>query len=124
MKERIEKIKDHLKEYRAVYISGAVGIVIGGVGVYILTKKGGSNQITDSYKLQWKPTTTNNVTTILMRLGHPGNMVRCIETGEVFASQNRAAKVMGIKASNLCSHLNGRHPHAGGYHFERIGEAS
>lgn len=66
---------------------------------------------------------TNVVVTELERHGHPGYLVRCEETGGVFASQNRAAEACGISPANLSQHLNGKYESAGGLHFERLGEA-
>lgn len=47
-----------------------------------------------------------------------------IETGEVFASQGRAADLMDIDRSNLSQHLKGRVDSVGGYTFEKLGEAA
>ena len=58
----------------------------------------------------------------LARRGHPGNVIKCVETGEVFASQNRAAAAYGISAKALRNSLRGLKETAGGYHFEFVGE--
>ena len=58
----------------------------------------------------------------LARRGHPGNVIKCVETGEVFASQNRAAAAYGISAKALRNSLRGLKDTAGGYHFEFVGE--
>lgn len=79
--------------------------------------------ITDSYNLKFKSPTINEVTTILARRGHPGNLLRCNETGEVFASQGRAADLMGLSRGRLSQHVNGKLDDVGGYTFEKIGEA-
>ncbi len=49
-----------------------------------------------------------------------GFMTRCVETGEVFSSQIRAAIAYDISPTSLSNHLNGRTPHVNGYTFERI----
>ena len=46
-----------------------------------------------------------------------GKPVICIETGETFRSQAEAANWAGIAACTLNSHLNGRAPSAGKYHW-------
>jgi len=66
---------------------------------------------------------SNTVITELSRRGHPGFILKCNETGEVFASIARAADVMGLNRPNVVSHLKGRVPHVGGYTFEMLGEA-
>jgi hypothetical protein len=66
----------------------------------------------------------NIIVTDLSRRGHPGNLVLCNETGEVFASQNRAAQAMGINASELSKNIRGLVSDAGGFTFTKLGEAS
>jgi hypothetical protein len=121
MKETISKIKIHVRENKTVYITGisclSVGVLVTLVGTKQLV-------VVDSFKFQWKTTTLNEITTVLARRGHPGNIVRCIETGETFASINRTANAMGLNRGNLSAHLSGHIPHVKGYHFEKLGEAA
>lgn len=65
-----------------------------------------------------------NYNEILSRRGHPGNAVKCEETGEIFASQNRAAEANKISPSRLASHLAGNLENVGGLHFTKLGEMS
>lgn len=117
MKEKIEKVKAHLKEHKVAYIAGGVGVAAGVVVTLAL-----KSDIKVTGIIIGKNNTLNQ-TTLLVRRGHPGNVIRCIQTGEVFASQGRAAEAMGISPSNLSQHLNGKYAHAGGYTFENLGEA-
>lgn len=77
--------------------------------------------IVDAFNLKVNSPTTNEVTTILTRRGHPGNMIKCLETGEVFASQNRAANAMSLNPSEVSKVVRGLKDSAGGYHFENLG---
>ena len=52
--------------------------------------------------------------------GHPGFITRCIDTGEVFSSQKKAADAFGIPEGVLSGHLNGKFDEANGLHFERV----
>ena len=65
---------------------------------------------------------TQNVVTVIERegRGHPGYLVRCLETGRVFPSQDAAARSIGAYPSILSSHLQGKHSDVFGLHFERI----
>lgn len=121
---RIQDTKQHIHENYKVYIAAGVGLVVGAAAVYLA----GENQsvTVDSWKIElfkWKSPTTNNVETVLIRRGHPGNVIRCNETGELFASQNRAAQVMNVDPSRLSRHLNGLIDNAGGYTFTNLGDA-
>lgn len=49
--------------------------------------------------------------------------VRCIETGQIFESQNAVAEFLGQKSvSNISNCLSGKQKTCGGYHWERIGD--
>jgi hypothetical protein len=106
-----ESIKGHFQRNGKLYI----GLGAGALAVVMLTNR-------DSVRV-YVLGHHNTVTTILERRGHPGFMVRCKETGEVWASQNRAAACMNISESELSKHLNGLTNHVKGKTFERLGEA-
>lgn len=66
-------------------------------------------------------TVTNNVAIIdARRQGPPSWVVRCVETGEITASQRAMSLAMDIPETKISKHLNGLLENAGGYHFERI----
>ena len=116
------KIKRHLEKYKVYYIGGVCLVVGVGAGA-LLTKGYMSNKIVvDSYNVSINSPKTNIIQTTLARRGHPGNMVKCLETGEIFASQGRAADANDIARSTLSKHLNGLIPHANELHFEKLGE--
>lgn len=127
-----QEAKSHFERNKAAYISGGVFFI---AGVTYLATRGhyagglqsateGSTRITVSPLSLFSNRMTNNtVITTLERRGHPGWIVKCKETGELFASQNRAAEANGIDPSIMSRHLNGVFENAQGKHFERIGEA-
>lgn len=130
MNERIEKIKEHFRENKAIYISGGLGI-IAGAGFTCIIMRGrhaGIQGVPDGRDtVTMRPfnflSPINNVTTVIERegRGHPGYIVRCIETGEYFLSQNEAAKKIGTYPSLISGHLQGKFPDVDGFHFERLG---
>jgi len=67
----------------------------------------------------------NNVVSVVERegRGHPGYIVRCIETGDMFLSQKEVAKAYNCPDSILSMHLRGKIPDFAGHHFERVGIA-
>ncbi len=116
----LEKTRAHLKENRKVYIGAASGIVVG-VAATIFIHNNGVYNILNSFNFNWKST---NIGVIMPdRRGHPGWVIRCLETDDIFPSQNLAAEVMDLNASRLSSHLNGLTDNVKGFHFERICEA-
>ena len=121
-----ETIKNNWKQYKLWYIGGTL-IVAAGVGGYILNSRissailptvnnSGSIDITNSqvalgdlvYKVEAN------------RQGPPSWVVQCLETGDVYSSQNKAAEALKISSTNISKQLNNIKSDAEGYHFRRI----
>lgn len=121
VKGGITKVKDrvvrHFRENKRTYIG-----IVASSAVTALTMTAKQIVVTDAFKIAWKIESTNTVTTTLVRRGHPGMIVKCNETGELFPSVSRAAEAYGINRPNLTSHLHGRLPHVGGKTFTVLGE--
>lgn len=116
---------DHIKKNRDKYIIGGIALTVGLTVGYLTHPSSANQRAAVKQLIAWNSPTTINLeqTTTLVRRGHPGNMVKCMETGEVFASQNRAADVMGISRSALSNHLKGDTSSVKGYTFQHRGEA-
>jgi hypothetical protein len=124
MNQHVDKIKTHFQENKKVYVALLAGVVVGAIAVIVVVRELGQIAIIDSYKIQILSPTTNNIMQNMMeRRGHPGFVVRCVETGEKFSSQNHAASEMNLSGPNLSQHLNGMRNQVGGFTFERLGEA-
>ena len=123
-----EKLKAHWEKYKQTYITVGVSIAVGvmvGVGVYVLTKQKNPNIKVDiSGNTDSNPIGVNlgtlNYTVEANRQGPPSWVVRCLETGEVFSSQRKAAEELGVSDRDISTHLNGMKDNVGGLHFERI----
>lgn len=57
------------------------------------------------------------------RNGHPGNVIYCNETKQLFKSNREAARELGIDSRDLWAYLKGLKPTARGFTFKTIGEA-
>jgi len=125
MNDRIQRIKDHVRENRMTYLVGGACFVIGASGTLAVT--GLPGKVNASQRIiSWKPeNVTQNIiqTTVLARRGHPGYVVKCNETGELFASISRAAEMLGVDRSGIRRQLKGESPHVEGYTFTKLGEA-
>lgn len=147
MKQQIVKMKIHVRKNKKVYIAvGATFVVtVAGItviimrshsdssigrGISVTAKRGpavpgetsvnalevnrGGLVLGNSYAL-------NNVSFISSnRSGPPSWVIRCLETGKIFSSQNSCANEMELTSSELSKHLNGIMENVNGYHFERI----
>ena len=119
-----DKIKAHWEKYKQTYITVGVGVVVV-VTIFIVARKtaptlniGKSAVVTDVKQFVTKGDLNYTITS--NRQGPPSWVVRCIETGDVFSSQNEAAKTLGINTSILSKQLNGLTESINGLHFERI----
>ena len=128
MNERIQKVKQHLSDYKTVYIVGGC-VVIAGI-TYPIMRGVASQRIDRGISvvadrgisvIADRSVVTNNVSLISSRRqGAPSWVVRCKETGDIFSSQREAADAMSISQSELSKHLNGVMEHVRGNTFERI----
>lgn len=100
------KTMQYINENRYAYIVAGIGAAAGIVGTILF----GANHLNDNF--------ANS------RRSHPGNIIRHLESGATFPSQNVAAEVMGISASNLSRHLHGKLGSVKGQHFVIVRKAS
>lgn len=115
-----QRVKSHFKKHKTKYLVGGTCAVVGvTVGVYLGNKGMINFQLVNTGSVSQVQNIDNSIN-ILTRRGHAGNIVRCIETGETYASQNRAAEVLGLDKSILSKHLNGLKEHVNGLHFEKV----
>ena len=120
---KIDKIRTHISENKNVYIAAGVGVTVGAVlvgGMFY----GRQVIINDSLNVSVNSPKTNIVIANLTRRGHPGNIIRCVETGEVFASQRRAAEALGLNRIDIYKMLKGELDNVKGLSFENLGESS
>ena len=115
-----QKVKGHFKKHKVKYIVGGTCLVVGGAVGYYLGNKGIINvQLVNTGSVTQVQNIDKSIN-VLTRRGHAGNVVRCVETGEVFASQNRACDLLGLNRADLSNHLNGLKDEVKGLHFEKI----
>jgi len=127
--EKWQAVKDHLNRNQAAYISGVTtGILCAGTTMLIMRGRHAENSMSSdghdgvTMRLFNFFRNNNSIVTVIERegRGHPGYLVRCIESGNVFTSQSKAANSMNIPEIVISKHLTGKFPDANGYHFERI----
>ena len=107
-------VKEHFKKNRKTYLVGMGCLAVGAGAVFLMTTKNAENVIIGPHgSMKWVVKNYNN--------GHPGFAVQCVETGDAWASQTRAAEALGIDRAKLGEHLNGLREHVNGLHFVRPG---
>lgn len=116
-----QKVKGHFKKHKVKYIVGGTCLVVGGTVGYYLGNKGIINvQLVNTGSVEQHQYIDKSVN-ILSRRGHAGDVIRCLETGETFASQKRAAVVYGVNQGDISKHLKGKKDNVKGLTFEKVG---
>lgn len=121
---RKERIVQHLKEHKTTYIFGAVGVVAGvAVGVSLRSPK--TPEINVPIVNNNTPSMSNTVNNVVNNMGgYSTKLVECLETGQVWKSVKDAAEAVGVSASTMSKHLNGRTDHIDGLVYSIIGFGS
>jgi len=127
----VESVKSHVKRHQVIYSLGA-GVGIAGITSLIMRGQcAGIQRVPDRTltSVFARPlfifsnhNKMNTTVAIFLRdgRGHPGYPIRCMETGDIFPSQDKAALAFGVYPSLLSGHLNGKFPDVHGWHFERL----
>lgn len=121
-KEKVERIKQHFKDNKKVYLVGGGALLTGLLAGLATANRPQVKNVVDSYKIQYKSPTINEITTILTPRGNPGKPVRWEETGEVAASINRMAEISGCHPLDISRNVRGLRDNVKGNHFSLIDE--
>lgn len=122
----LEAVGEHFNRHKKVYLAiGITAAVCGTVGYLAYKMKPVVVQTINGdihAPVSAMGDAIQNINFGLERRVHPGWITQCVETGEKFASQNRAAEVFGASSKAMSRHLNGLRESVNGYHFVRIQE--
>ena len=125
-REKLDKAKEVVTKYWKPFTVGVAFTVV----TVVVTKRVDARYLAGVTRtaLLAKKVTMNDQSVLLIQTferwtGSPSWMVRCVETGRVFASQKSAAKAMKLGEATLSLHLNGMRDHVNGYHFVRVAMA-
>lgn len=122
-----DKLKAHVKRHREAYIVGIV--CLAGITYLVMrSRHTGLTKVPDGHEsvtvrpLSIFANQKNNIVTVIERegRGHPGYLIKCLETGEIFSSQAVAADAAGTSPWFMSGHINGRFPDVNGRHFDRV----
>ncbi len=112
----MQKIREHFTRHRTVYL-------LSGTAILILAFRSPKQVRGDNYEVRafLGKASLNVFHNRGDTHGSLSYIVRCVDTGVVYRSQAHAAVSLGISASKLSSHLNGKLPNVDGLTFERLG---
>ena len=138
MGNRIEKIKQHVKDHEVAYACGATAVITAGI-TFLIMKGCGAAAIVGAdgpetadtlvtvhprnFLNFWNSNSFNQtIVSVVERegRGHTGYIVRCKETLEEFPSQKAAALMAKVSDMIMSLHIRGEIPDINGYHYERV----
>jgi hypothetical protein len=124
-----KKTKKHFVRNKGKYFAGGICLLIGGViGLYASRYKridvvtsipDPISQIAASFIDDG-----GDIINHIGRNGHPGNVIYCNETQQIFRSHREATRELGINSRDLWAYLKGLKANARGYTFKKLGEAN
>ena len=117
-----EKVRAHIERNKNRYYAGSI-VVVAGITCYIM--RGRTVVGSAASEVNIRPLaffSKQNVVTVIERegRGHPGYLVKCLETGDIFRTQGDAARTLGVDKSTMSRHIQGIYPNVNDLHFERI----
>lgn len=121
MGTRFEAVKTHVKDNRHIYIALGVGVLVGGTIVYLARPTGSiniGNGIANRVKFE---SIIGNLT--IQAPGNSGNVL-IDDLGNLYASQNAAAKALGVDKMLVSEHVRGLRDHVAGRTLTKVLDGS
>lgn len=108
MNTRIEKIKNHIANHKEIYIAVAItSVTTAAITILIVQRAQINSSVAQKAIISWKPVMEQNTNVIIQAPGNSGNVLQD-DLGNIFASQNSAAKALGVDPKSIREHLQGR----------------
>lgn len=130
---KVQKIKQHIKDNKKVYVNGISIVVIAGLTTLIMRDRHAVLQTgadgldvttvrSFNFNFLARQLESGNVTTVISRdgRGHPGYITRWLEEMIDYETQGLAASEHGVPASVMSAHIQGKIPDVNGNHFVRV----
>lgn len=131
-----ERVTNHVVRHKRKYMAGAFCLMFGsmfGIALVInkkVEKTAEALSIFKSARSRMAPpipdikvAIDNNFINYIGRNGHPGNVIYCNETKQLFKSHREATRELGLDNRDLWAYLKGLKPDAKGFTFTKVGEA-
>jgi hypothetical protein len=118
---KVQKIKQHIKDNKKVYIASAGCLAVGVIGgILISTRSNSGTQIMQTVNQIGFRNTANPTIINLVENSTPSKPVHLVGTDLYFNSLNDCAKKTGHHLSQLSKHINGKLPDLNGDVFELL----
>lgn len=128
----MSKIKEHWNNHKEKYYIGAIAFLYGaaiGATLVINSKNKqiaemmNSANISNYQGIAINSPIHNDISIEIYSKVDPGWIVQDVESGTIYASQNEAARALGVSPTTVSGHLTGKFDNAGGRKLARIAKA-
>jgi hypothetical protein len=120
-----KKKRNHFRRNRSKYFAGGICLIVGSlIGMYASRVKRQPVEVEPVRPQLVEDILGNDIIKHIGRNGHPGNVIYCNETKQVFRSHREATRELGINSRDLWEYLKGLKGNARGYTFKKLGEAN
>lgn len=124
MGTRFNKIKAHVIDHKEIYIAITVtAIFTSGLTMLIMQRAQISSAVTQKALIAWKPVMEQNTNIIIQAPGNSGNVLMD-DLGNLYSSQNSAAKALGVSPTSIVDHLSGRKDFINGRKLTKVLDGS
>ena len=119
VKERTNRVKQHLQENKTTYLVGAGCLAAG----YFLRKPQVITVISEGAAPVFNntpliaPVMNNIVHNTVNNGGYSRKIIRCVETDELWPSMSKAAEAAGHTLQAMSRHIHGYNDHLDGLHY-------
>ena len=116
------KLKNHIVDYKEIYITCAItAVVTAGITTLAVFKVKSNSVLSQKAVALWNSTINQTAVQITIDApGNSGNIIKDLTTGTIYPSQNAASKALGVNPTNLSMHLRGKNSDVAGHVFEKL----
>lgn len=131
----IEKIKQQYRQHKKLVWSIAIGTA--SLGAVAIAEHEANKEASKPVRRtapppqiprprtagSWDSPYVRHASVDIKALGDPGNIIQDVSTGTIYASQNQAARELGVSKTAVFNHLHGKTSQVAGHRLKVVGKA-
>jgi hypothetical protein len=136
--EAIKKLKEQYEKHKTIVWTIAIGTAAAGGAVALAEHEANKEQQQRAQQARrnpppqiprprtagsWDSPYVRHASVDIKALGDPGNIIQDVVTGTIYASQNQAARELGVSKTAVFNHLHGKTSQVAGHKLTVVGKA-